>query len=162
MGNDMYNEEQLADARYRALHAPPVSYFDVVFDGPPGPVAGRFVECENECGASISIGEWVHRPDGCWALRIPCSCPIPPASARREGGEGRGPMADDKLAGKRINEAIALAVQYGSTDGSHHKMWVIDQMVRALTGDGYSEFVRAARAGEDGPDTYEWDEGIPP
>jgi len=45
-------------------------YVDVVFDGPPGPVAGRFVEVENMNGASCHIGEWVHREDGYWVLRI--------------------------------------------------------------------------------------------
>ena len=44
---------------------------DIVFDGPPGPEAGRFVEVENESGASISLGEWIERDDGFWALRIP-------------------------------------------------------------------------------------------
>jgi len=44
---------------------------DIVFDGPPGPEAGRFVEVEDESGASISLGEWVERDDGYWALRIP-------------------------------------------------------------------------------------------
>jgi len=46
-------------------------YIDVVFDGPPGPVAGRFVEVENAEGASINFGKWVHRNDGYWVLRIP-------------------------------------------------------------------------------------------
>jgi hypothetical protein len=45
-------------------------FVDVVFDGPPGPVCGRFVEVENEHGRSVNIGEWVQRPDGYWALRI--------------------------------------------------------------------------------------------
>ena len=48
-----------------------MSYIDIVFDGPPGPVTGRFVEVENERGASIRVGEWVERDDGYWALRIP-------------------------------------------------------------------------------------------
>jgi hypothetical protein len=43
----------------------------IVFDGPPGPVAGRFVEVENEDGASILVGEWVEMSDGCWHLVIP-------------------------------------------------------------------------------------------
>lgn len=34
-------------------------YIDVIFDGPPGPVSGRFVEVENEAGQSISTGEWI-------------------------------------------------------------------------------------------------------
>lgn len=46
-------------------------FVDIVFDGPPGPVTGRFVEVEDESGASISFGEWVERDDGFWALRIP-------------------------------------------------------------------------------------------
>lgn len=43
---------------------------DIVFDGPPGPEAGRFVEVETQDGRSVSVGEWVERPDGYWALRI--------------------------------------------------------------------------------------------
>lgn len=43
---------------------------DIVFDGPPGHQAGRFVEVENQQGASIRVGEWVHRPDGYWVLRL--------------------------------------------------------------------------------------------
>lgn len=34
----------------------------------------------------------------------------------------------------RVENALIFAANYGDTDGSHHKMWVIDQMVRALTG----------------------------
>lgn len=48
-----------------------LGFVDIVFDGPPGPVAGRFVEVENEDGASVSIGEWIQRTDGYWAFRIP-------------------------------------------------------------------------------------------
>jgi len=59
-----------------------------------------------------------------------------------------------------IEKALHLAYQYGTIDGAHHKQWLIDQMVRALTespetGEGspaYAEFVG------DG----EWDEGIAP
>lgn len=45
---------------------------DVVFDSPPGPHAHscRFVEAEVD-GRSVKIGEWVARPDGFHALRIP-------------------------------------------------------------------------------------------
>lgn len=59
--------------------------------------------------------------------------------------------------------SIALTIaEYGGIDGAHHKQWVIDQMVRALTGDGYEAWVVRQRDGDDGPDTYEWDEGIAP
>ena len=38
----------------------------VIFDG----YAGRFVEVENEHGASIRVGEWRERDDGLWSLDI--------------------------------------------------------------------------------------------
>jgi hypothetical protein len=59
-------------------------------------------------------------------------------------------------------KALDLAVRFGGIDGDHHKAWVIDQMVRALAGDGYDQLVAEAKAGEDGPETYGWDEGIAP
>lgn len=45
-------------------------YIDIVFDGPPSPDC-RFVEVEDSQGRSIDYGDWVQRPDGYWALRIP-------------------------------------------------------------------------------------------
>lgn len=86
----------------------------------------------------------------------------------------------------QIQKALDFAIQYGGIDGAHHKMWVIDQMVRALTNcpmvtesaidargqsyeyecqgesEEYSKLIAASCAGEDGPDTYSWDVGIPP
>jgi len=46
-------------------------FVDIVFDGPPEHVSGRFVETEDERGSSIRLGQWVQRPDGYWALRVP-------------------------------------------------------------------------------------------
>jgi hypothetical protein len=46
------------------------NFIDIVFDGPPGPEAGRFVEVEDCFGKSVKAGEWVERPDGNWALRL--------------------------------------------------------------------------------------------
>ena len=62
----------------------------------------------------------------------------------------------------KVTKAIDLAIQYGGIDGDWHKAWVIDQMVRVLADDRYEEVVKYAKNGEDGPDTYEWDEGIAP
>ncbi len=42
----------------------------IVFDGPPGPEAGRFVEVENEAGESFNLGEWVEVGEY-WYLEIP-------------------------------------------------------------------------------------------
>jgi len=82
---------------------------------------------------------------------------------------------------ERIDKALEYIVRYGWNDGDHHKAWVIDQVVRALTGcpmvekskgghtyevqgesEEYLEWVRETKDGEDGPDTYSWDIGIPP
>lgn len=38
----------------------------------------------------------------------------------------------------RIRRALFCA-DYGTIDGEHHKQWVIDQMVRALTGCPYED-----------------------
>lgn len=46
------------------------TFVDIVFDGPPGPEAGRFVEVENDKGESITLGNWRQRDDGYWVLRI--------------------------------------------------------------------------------------------
>lgn len=85
-----------------------------------------------------------------------------------------------------VSKALAVAMQYGSIDGDHHKAWVIDQMVRALTdcpvvtkqaldcnrkpysykalgeSEAYMEWVEAACDGDEGPNTYTWTIGTPP
>jgi hypothetical protein len=61
-----------------------------------------------------------------------------------------------------VQSAINCAVKYGGVDGSHHKTWVIDQMVRMLSGNQYDAIVAGACDGDDGPNTYSWDEGIAP
>lgn len=70
---------------------------------------------------------------------------------------------------ERIARALEIAEAYGHTDGAHHKMWVIDQMVRALTdcppdaeSDAYRMWIAAYNADEDGPNTDAWDTGIAP
>lgn len=64
--------------------------------------------------------------------------------------------------GERIELAVKLALEDGQVDGDHHKMWVIDQMLRLLAGDRYEELIAGYCDGKDGPDTYTWDEGIAP
>lgn len=63
---------------------------------------------------------------------------------------------------ERIVKALDLIDQYASIDGDHHKQWLLARLVWILTGDRYNEWVRAYEDGEDGPNTYEWDEGIAP
>jgi hypothetical protein len=50
--------------------APATSYVDIVFDGPPGPDAPRFVEVEDDQRRSIRVGEWIQRADAAKVLRI--------------------------------------------------------------------------------------------
>lgn len=73
-----------------------------------------------------------------------------------------------------IADALELIVRFGGTDGLHHLQWVVDQVARALTGcpkngnDSYGEnqqyldLVAETKAGEDGPETYDWETGIAP
>lgn len=62
----------------------------------------------------------------------------------------------------KIHKALEIARNYGGIDGSHHKDWVIDQMVRMLTGQVYEDVIKKICNGEDGPNTYYWDVGIAP
>lgn len=88
---------------------------------------------------------------------------------------------------ERVAKALQIAMESGGVDGAHHKAWVIDQMVRALTGcpmvpdtaiDAHGKPYTFERQGEsdeymawvvehnrpDGEDhdVYEWEEGIAP
>jgi hypothetical protein len=62
----------------------------------------------------------------------------------------------------QVDHALDVILNYGSIDGAHHKQWVLDKVVRALMGPHYDKWVADHNAGEDGPNTYEWDEGIAP
>lgn len=65
---------------------------------------------------------------------------------------------------KNVQKALNMIYQYGSIDGAHHKQWVLDQVVRALTvtEEEYKKWIKKHNKGADGPDTYSWDEGIAP
>lgn len=63
---------------------------------------------------------------------------------------------------KNVEKVLNIIFKYSQIDGSHHKAWVIDQITRELTGRNYELFVKDHNSGEDGPETYSWDEGIAP
>jgi len=67
-----------------------------------------------------------------------------------------------ELGKDNAEKALRVLLDYGQTDGAHHKQWVIDQALRYLSGSYYNELIKAYCDGEDGPETYEWDEGIAP
>ena len=64
----------------------------------------------------------------------------------------------DPTPDERISKAVNLADSYGNIDGDHHKMWVIDQMLRALLSEqDYKDLIATRKA-----DGFSWDVGIPP
>lgn len=62
----------------------------------------------------------------------------------------------------KVTKALAVAYKFNGVDGAHHKDWVIDQMVRELTGENYPLWVENYCTGEEGPNTYTWNTGIAP
>lgn len=63
---------------------------------------------------------------------------------------------------QRIDKALEIAFEYSQIDGSHHKAYSIDQMVRALTGDNYKQWVKEYEHDEETGEEYSWDTGIAP
>lgn len=69
----------------------------------------------------------------------------------------------EKSAVARTGLAIETALKYGQTEGSEHKMWVIDQMLRALLGDDYSTIISDySDSGNGIQDVSTWEIGIAP
>lgn len=68
----------------------------------------------------------------------------------------------EKDAIQRRDEALELARRFGHSQDSQHQAWVIDQMCRALLGVEYQDWVAEAKAGANGPDTFNWETGIAP
>lgn len=59
---------------------------------------------------------------------------------------------------RRNEAALKFAMDWADVEGDHHKRWVIDQIVRALTGDFYPDYI----AGWEQSEGRTWDEGIAP
>ena len=82
--------------------------------------------------------------------------------------------------------ALHFIERFGGIDGAQHKQWLIDRLARILNGasinivearwvgghaeyrisvgtsDRYLTWVKEMKDGEDGPETYTWEEGIAP
>ena len=65
---------------------------------------------------------------------------------------------------ERIDKALSIAWRYAQIDGGHHKMWVIDQMVRVLCGSEveYKKWVERYETPLGDEDYYIWNVGIAP
>jgi hypothetical protein len=102
---------------------------------------------------------------------------------------GEQPVTDPKILEEfndPIKAALRLIEKYSGIDGDHHKAWLLDQIARALhrapisvkiavwtdrrpeirtsigTCTQYADWVVEMKNGEDGPNTYGYDEGIAP
>lgn len=70
----------------------------------------------------------------------------------------------------RIENALVRAFATGQIDGSHHKMWTIDQMIRCLTGCPYNELEDSCELSSEYErfieeycgDDYDWEIGKAP
>lgn len=71
-------------------------------------------------------------------------------------------FVDSSNVEEKVVEALALMFNYSQFDGEHHKLWVIDQVVRTLTGDNYEEFVKFYEHDDVLDEDYDWDTGIAP
>ena len=96
---------------------------DVVFDGPPGPQPGRFIEVEKTSdGTSINAGSWHERPDGKWALRLVCvpeHRPDAPWAALHQlaatvAGEYGTALASLDLAAQGLRAGAAIIAKQGA------------------------------------------------
>lgn len=137
---------------YEVLHRPRS-------DAQAADIAGRFgtIEMARDFCGYPAPDDWrpdQHR-DGVWYL-------TPEADADRRLRWMLVERDDPETDAERIELALGIATSDGQVDGDHHKAWVIDQIVRTLTGDGYEQWIRQYCAGEDGPMTYSWDVGIAP
>ena len=81
-----------------------------------------------------------------------------PPFLRSGQGQRRGPAAGGEARGRLLGVEGLLEIGYGQPRQPERKQ------VAALRGDQRMKFVEhhEAKAGEDGPDTYSWNEGIAP
>jgi hypothetical protein len=61
---------ELVERQAAELAAQQAVPIHIVFDGPPSPEAGRFVETETPGGQGVGIGRWIAQGNGYWALEI--------------------------------------------------------------------------------------------
>lgn len=87
-----------------------MDFIDIVFDGPPEHIAGRFVEVEGPEGQGVRIGEWIDRGDGFWALRIKWD-----ELARQEAAPKRDNHAHARIDALQREVAFALGQLFAAT-----------------------------------------------
>lgn len=58
--------------------------------------------------------------------------------------------------------AMALIVDYGMIDGTHHKQWLLDQIVRTILGEYYDLWLASYNESAKNNNCDLWDQGIEP
>lgn len=107
--------------------------------------------------SGVPLVHWVTHDDGCLKLH-PGYLEI----IERRNFAMIVPCRSAEDDSERVAAAVDLLLDLGQTEGEWHKAWVIDQTLRILLGDRYFDAVARYCAGEDGPETYEWDHGTAP
>jgi hypothetical protein len=77
------------------------------------------------------------------------------------------PLAENELKTDHVIESLRIIENYGQIDGDHHRAWCLDQVARHLLAHlgpnySYETWVEDMKAGQFGPDTYEYDAGVAP
>lgn len=87
-----------------------------LFDGPPGPVAGRFIDTiDEDTGEGVGgLGEWSERENGWWGLTVPMPSPVEPVHNAR--GFQRHPALPSQYGG--------TIQTYESSAASGPHLWV--------------------------------------
>jgi hypothetical protein len=68
---------------------------------------------------------------------------------------------------QKLTNIMVLVSNYGTFDGSHHKQWVLDQVLRIALGDKYNAYIKEQTKPVWNEETlewetYGWDTGCPP
>lgn len=71
-------------------------------------------------------------------------------------------VGQEKDAIQRRDEALDIAEKFAGNLDPQNLAWALDQMCQVLLGAEYPSWVANRKAGEDGPETHEWHQGIKP
>lgn len=65
---------------------------------------------------------------------------------------------------EKLDKIVETIERYGMIDGSHHKQWIMTEVLRIALGKGFKKWLKAFNSytDEDGEEYGDWDEGIPP
>ena len=140
----------------------------IVFDGPPDAETGRFVEVEDENGASISVGEWVHRDDGYWALVLEMPDSLPASDDSNSAAHALiADISDDLIPGQSDTDLILAAPELHIQwigDGQGLREWVDTQLQKAraeVAGNNPSDHALSCASTQWSPDGPEGESGLP-